>query len=150
MPSFFKKRRRGPAGPNKNEQKVMRARSAENRARAGGLMGQNFPAVKKLTIRLEFTTPQQHLMDSKTLTLGPSDPCDFTAACPGRCGSGSFDFSAKVRSVVEGRQSSGESAGVCREPLYPGAADICGLRLQCRIEASYAPEPAPSEARPAS
>jgi hypothetical protein len=140
MAQFFKpKRRRTAAGPNKNQKKVLRSQEADNMARTVGVMGQRFPSVQKLTIHLDFLTPQQHLLDQQTRVVTPQDVCDFSVPCPGRCGHGSFDLAGKVRSVIESHQSRTESSGTCMEPLYLGSKDVCGSSLRCRMEVSYTP-----------
>jgi hypothetical protein len=138
MPPFFKKRRRGNAGPNKNEKKVRRAQDATRLGDSLGLIQDAFPQVQSLTLQLEFITPENQLMDEETRTLAPTDPCDFSAPCPGRCGGSTpFDFSGKVKAMVNNRQTEGEANGTCQQPLYAGSPDVCGMRLKCSIEASY-------------
>lgn len=135
---FYRKKRRHKPGPSKNEMKVWRGREAERQVRSAGTLRERFPWVQKLTVQLDFFTPQQLLLEKESRMFGPPDPCLFSAPCPGRCGGrGSFDLAAKVQAVVESRQPQGTGAGVCRELLYPGSAEICGFRLQCRIDALY-------------
>jgi hypothetical protein len=139
MPQPFKpRRRRGPAGPNKNEKKVLR----EERSRGGVTLGQMFPTVQKLTVQVDFLTPQEELLDQQTLTFGARDVFGLTLPCQGRCGSGEFDLSGKVRSVVETRQTQAEGRGVCQEPLFNGSKDPCGFHMRCRIDVSYTPSQA--------
>lgn len=141
MPPFFKKRRRGNAGPNKNQKKVMRADSDAKKAGFLGLISERFPHVQTVNLQLDFMTPEQQLLDQESYSLEPTDPCDFTAVCPGRCGGvATFDFSAKVTSILQSRQPVGEASGTCQQPLYAGSPDACGLRLRCKIEAEYLPE----------
>ena len=138
---FFKKRRRSPAGPNKNQKKIMRGQEASRMAHSAGVMGEKFPSVNQLSILLDFMTPQQYLIDQQTRVLTPADPCDLLVPCPGRCaGEGSFDLLGKIKSVVDSRSTHSESSGVCRQPLYPGSPDLCGSHLRCKIEVSYLPE----------
>lgn len=135
---FYKKRRRAPAGPNKNEKKVMRGQADARIARTAGVLGQRFPSLQALTIQLDFITPQQQLMDQQSRAYGPEDVCDFQAACPGRCnGQGSFDLAGKIESTINSRQENAQAAGTCQEPLYPGSPERCGMQLRCRIEAAY-------------
>lgn len=116
----------------------MRGQEAARQERSG-LLRERFPVVQRLSVRLNFSTPQQHALDQETRSFGPADPCDFSATCPGRCGGkGSFDLAAKINAVVEGRQTRAEGSGVCQEPLYAGASDVCGFRLSCVIEVNYA------------
>jgi hypothetical protein len=133
MASFFKPRRRKPSGPNKNQKKVMRGEAASHQ----GLLKDRFPAVERLEVELEFMTPRQELIDQEVRELGPDDPLDVSAPCPGRCGRGSFDVAAKVRSIIEARETQGEATGVCREILFPGSPEACEVRLRCRIRADY-------------
>lgn len=134
MAGYFKKRR-GPSGPSKNELKARRSRDSGPGDTLGGL----FPTVRQLTIRLEFTTPEGHPFGSSSRALGPADPCDLSVPCPGRCGTGSFNLATKVGAVVEAKELLSESSGTCQEPLYAGAASVCGLQLRCRLEAAYLP-----------
>lgn len=140
MSPFF--RRRSRSGPNKNEQKVLRGKEAANRTRLAGLLGQRYPSVERLSVQLDFISPQGHSIDHQTRIFWPSDTCDFSVPCPGRCSGGSYDLAAKIRPVVEGRETLSESSGLCQEPLYGGSPDTCGFRLKCRIEVRYLPQPA--------
>ena len=141
MPPFFKKRRRGNPGPSKNEKKLMRAENASREANALGAIQERFPHVQSVTLQLDFMTPEQQILDQEVRELAASDPCDFTAACPGRCGGvATFDFSAKVTSILQSRQPAGQANGTCQQPLYAGSPDVCGLQLRCKIEADYLPE----------
>lgn len=142
MPGFFKSnRRRTNAGPNKNEKKVLRGQKTERLARSVGLIKERFPSIKSLSVQLEFITPQRDIYERQSRLFGPDDVCDFSAACPGRCGGqGTFDVAAKVRTLVETRQTHTEGTGICREPLYAGSSDVCGFQLHCRVEAVYAAE----------
>jgi len=139
MAQFYKPKRRKAPGPSKNEMKVRRGMEADQMTRSAGVMKDRFPAVQKLSIQLDFLTPQGHLMDQQTRVFTPADACDFAVPCPGRCGRGSFDLAAKVRVVLESRQGRSDSSGTCAETLYPGSKEICGSQLRCRMEAAYTP-----------
>ncbi|HAM36088.1 MAG TPA: hypothetical protein DEB40_11655 [Elusimicrobia bacterium] len=140
MARFFKKKRRN-AGPNKNEEKVQRAADARDRENSGDTLGENFPNVKRLKIQLQFLTVQGQVLEEKTLELNPGDTCSFQASCPGRCGTGSFDFSEAVTNVVNRRQPLAESSAPCKEPIFAGSNEICGCQLKCRMECEYLPAP---------
>ncbi|MDD5656431.1 MAG: hypothetical protein PHF00_04155, partial [Elusimicrobia bacterium] len=99
MARYFKKRRKN-SGPNKNEEKVMRA--AEARSQGG--FASSLPGVLRLRLNMRFLSPQSQLLDEKNLNLGPSDACSFEVACPGRCGSGVFDFSEAAANAARARQ----------------------------------------------
>ncbi|HRY30089.1 MAG TPA: hypothetical protein P5079_08660, partial [Elusimicrobiota bacterium] len=120
MATFFKrKRRRTHTGPNKNEKKVLRGQEADRLVRTAGLMKDRFPSVQRLTVQLDFVTPQQHLLDRQTRVFNPTDVCDFSVSCPGRCGGqGAFDLEAKIKSVIDSRQARAEGSGTCAETLY--------------------------------
>ena len=139
MAGYFKPKRRRSAGPNKNEQKVMRGRSAENQARFAALLKDRFPNVQRLTVELNFFTPQEELYEQQTRAFDAQSKCDLAVPCLGRCGGrGSFDLAAKVKSVVDARQERSDGHGVCREPLYAGATDVCGFKLHAKIQVEYA------------
>ncbi|MFA6318057.1 MAG: hypothetical protein WC943_11610 [Elusimicrobiota bacterium] len=145
--AYFKKRRN--AGPSKNELKVARASEVERRARMGGTLGARFPMVLRLSIRLAITGPQGQLFSEETRSFGPADKCGFEVSCPGRCGGGRFDLDTKLAAVLNARETASESSGVCQNPIYAGASEVCGCRLACKIEASYKPEEPPQPDQPA-
>lgn len=138
MAGYFKKRKAKP-GPNKNEQKVARARGEEDRARMAGTISSKFPAVKSLRAHLTFLDPRQQPLDEKRLDLRPSDAAIFTVDCPGRCGRGVFDLGDKIAEAVGGRKAVSESATKCMETLYAGSPETCGWEVRCRLEIEYLP-----------
>jgi len=140
MARYFKKRRKN-SGPNKNEEKVQRAADARNRESSGGALGVRFPFVKRLKVTLQFFTAQQQLLDEKVLDLKASDPYRFDVACPGRCGTGNFDFSEAVANAVAKRQTLAESGASCRDPLFAGSSETCGCQVKCRMELEHLPLP---------
>lgn len=139
MAGYYKKRR--SAGPSKNEQKVARAQDAKNQLRSGAL-GQRFPRLSRLKMQLVFMNAQQHLLDEKTVTLGPNDAFTFTAACPGRCGQGSFDIGARVELAITKAQPACEATAKCQQHLYAGSTELCGCELRAKMEFEYLPVPA--------
>ncbi|MBI5624268.1 MAG: hypothetical protein HY924_10845 [Elusimicrobia bacterium] len=136
--AYFKKRRN--PGPSKNELKVQRNEEEDRRTRSGDTLARRFPDVQRLSIRLEIRGPQSQLFSEESRVFNPPDRCNFAVACPGRCGGGTFNLEAKLESVLDSRQTASESSGVCQNPIYAGAAEVCGCRLSCKIEASYKPE----------
>src|SRR3989338_553877 len=124
MAGYFKKRR-VTQSPNKNEEKVMRARNAEEQARSGGVLSSIFPPIKLLKIHFTFLDNHQHLLEEKTLVYGPSDTAVFTVSCIGQCGQGSFDFGGKLAEAVNNRQPVSESSAKCPEPLYAASMETC-------------------------
>jgi hypothetical protein len=141
MAQFFK--RRAKPGINKNDQKVQRGKEAVGRGRAAGSLGYRYPLVERLSVTLDFITPQNQSVDQQTRVFGPLDGCEFSVPCPGRCGCGSYDLAAKIKAVIDAGEKASESSGICKEPLYSGSPDICGLKLQCKIEIRYLPQPVP-------
>ncbi|HOW27680.1 MAG TPA: hypothetical protein PK876_04160 [Elusimicrobiota bacterium] len=140
MQPVYKHKKRKAAGPNKNEKKVMREMEAERRIGMAGTLKERYPSVQRLTIQLNFISPQGHLLEQQTRHYGPADACDFSATCLGRCGgTGSFDLESKIKEVISTRRAASDNTGTCQEKLYPGSADCCGSRLQCKIEVSYQP-----------
>lgn len=139
MADYYKKRR--IAGPSKNEQKIQRERENADRVRSAGTLKTRFPTVEHLIVALEFRGPQQQVLGSEVREFRPQDACEFSAACPGQCGVGSFNLEAKIEKVIESREPRSEGAGKCQEPLYAGAASVCGCELKAKIEVRYVPEP---------
>src|SRR5262249_40368522 len=105
MPGFIKKRR-GPSGPNKNEQKVARAESAEGEGKR--IMGQRLHMIKKLKLAIKFLDVRGNMLDEAVRAFTPLDAAKLAADCPGRCGRGKFDFNPVVAGVVEARQNVSE------------------------------------------
>lgn len=137
----FRKKRRGVAGPNKNQKKVLSNLRAARPTSEGETLAGKFPAVESLTLRLDFTTPQRQALDGETKAFGPSDACDFTAPCPGRCGGyGVFDFTPAFTSAIARREASAEAHGTCQQPIFAGSPEGCGMQLACRIAVVYRPE----------
>ena len=143
MAGYFKKRK-GPQGPNKNEEKVLRAQKAESQARLTQALGARFPSLKRLKIQLTLLDHRQNVLEEKTLNLGPLDRPVFTQDCPGRCGHGVFDFGAKMAALAAAATPLYEGAVKCQEPLYAGASETCGCELRCRAELEFAPAEAPA------
>ena len=144
MAGTYRKKRR-TVGPSKNEEKVERAKQVEAMGRASNQLGSRYPAVKVLKVILEFVGAQQQSLGSETRVYNPQDACDFAVACPGLCGVGSFDLAGKISQIIEAREESSASSGVCQERLHAGAGGLCGASLKCRVEVSYkptAPQPA--------
>lgn len=137
MARFFKKRHKAPETP-KNVLKVMR-RQEQGR---GSHLEDLFPTAGLLKIQLKFVSPQGHVVGEETRVFKPESVCDFSAACPGNCGTGQFNLEGKVREVVEGALPSSESSGKCPVPRY-GGTEPCGVELKCRIEATFRAAPAP-------
>ncbi|MBI5209146.1 MAG: hypothetical protein HY927_04140 [Elusimicrobia bacterium] len=145
--AYYKKRRN--TGPSKNDLKVRRNMEAERQTRGGVTLSQRFPNVERLTVKLEILGPQKQLFSKATRAFGPSDRCEFSVPCPGRCGGGSFDLEGKLTAVLTAGQTVTEATGICQQPIYPGASEVCGCQLRCGIEASYLPEPAAAPQAPA-
>lgn len=144
--AFYGKRRK-PAGPSKNEQKLQRAEAEARRVRSAGSLADHFPQVERLIVSLQFLSPQGQVLSEEKRVFLPAEAYNISAPCPGRCGVGNFDLEAKVSNLVETRQPGAEASGVCQEPLYAGSPDVCGTKLQCKIEVVYLPEKSPSESQ---
>jgi hypothetical protein len=131
--AYFKKKRK--AGPSKNELKLARARQADASERAAGTVRSNFPSVSKLGIDLTFLSEHGVVLGHEALSLAADDPTMFEAECPGMCGSGSFDFSAKVEQTVSAAQERAEGSAVCPVTLPSGKQ--CGCQAKVVITAQY-------------
>ena len=124
-------RRRNTKTVNKNEEKALR-----NRRQAGQMLSSAYPGVQRLTLDLEFISPQGDLISQDQVDAGPSDIVDLSAPCPGRCGDGSMDLQGKVEDIVRRHETRSESRGRCARPAF-GTGDPCGTELRARIAVSY-------------
>jgi hypothetical protein len=138
MPGFYRKKRR-KAGPNKNQEKVQRGREAEAEAHAAGTLATRFPAVRGVKIHITVTSPQGVVLDETDDLIGPNDAFQIGADCPGRCGSGSFDFAVLVEQSLTKLEDQGSAETACAEPLYGGGPEACGCIAKCEFEAEFAP-----------
>jgi hypothetical protein len=130
--AFFPKRKR-KAGPSKNEEKVRRARDAEAQTQAAGTLSSRFPALRGLKLRLTFKGAQGQLLQEDDIALKPNDAFEIGADCPGRCGSGHFDFVAAVSDALGRAQDSGAAELSCAETLYGGSPNPCGCLARCEF-----------------
>ena len=143
MPVFFKpRRRRGPAGPNKNEQKVLRRASAEREALSAGTLKDRFPTVDSIGFHFTFITPQQEVYETGSRKISAADAADFFAPCPGRCGGerGSFDLADEIKTAIEARRERAEGRLICQETMNIGTVGTCDFRLEWKATLAYAPE----------
>lgn len=126
MATFFKKRRRGPSGPNKNEKKVLRRRPEAS-------LRDLCPGATRLEIVFHFESPQGDPYEDIARDFSPGDPCDFSAPCPGRCGNGRFDLTDAARGLFQSGGDRAEERLVCREASHNDPATPCDFRLTCEI-----------------
>jgi len=133
MAFFHKKKRK--AGPSKNEEKVRRARDAEAVTQAAGTLSTRFPGMRALKLRLTFKGAQGQLLQEEDIALKPGDAFQISADCPGRCGSGSFDFVSVVADALGRGQDAGTAELACAETLYGGSPNPCGCLARCEFTA---------------
>jgi hypothetical protein len=138
MPGFYRKKRR-KAGPNKNQEKVQRGREADAEASAAGTLATRFPGVRGVKVRITVTSPQGVVLDQSDELIGPNDPFLIEADCPGRCGSGSYDFAELVGQSLTKLEERGAAETACAETLYGGGPEACGCIAKCEYEAEFAP-----------
>lgn len=138
MPGFYRKKKR-KVGPSKNEEKVQRGREAEAEAHAAGTLATRFPGVRGVKIRIIITSPQGVVLDETDDLIGPNDPFIIEADCPGRCGSGNYDFAEHVAQSLTKLEEHGAAEASCAEPLYGGGPENCGCLAKCEFEAEFAP-----------
>ena len=138
MPGFYRKKRR-KAGPNKNQEKVQRGREAEAEAHAAGTLMSRFPSVRGVKVKITITSPQGVVLDETDDLIGPNDAFQIAADCPGRCGSGCFDFAEQVAQSLTNLQEQGSAEVACAEQLYGGGPEACGSIAKCEFEAEFAP-----------
>ena len=137
MPGFYRKKRR-KVGPSKNEEKVRRGQAADAEASAAGSLSSRFPSVRGVRVRITITSPQGVVLDETETLIGPNDPFIIEADCPGRCGSGSYDFSLKVSEALSRLEEEGAAEAACAEQHY-GGSDACGCVARCAFAAEIAP-----------
>lgn len=138
MADFYRKKRR-KAGPNKNQEKVQRGLDAEAQAHAAGTLSSRFPTARALKVRIAITSPQNVVLEQSDRRIGPNDPFQLRVDCPGRCGSGSFDFAELVGQCLARAEARGLVQTACVQPLYGGGPEACGCAAKCEFEAELAP-----------
>ena len=137
MPGFYRKKRR-KAGPSKNDEKVQRGRQAEAEAHAAGTVSSRFPALRGIKVRIAVISPQGVTLEENEDLLGPNDPFQIDIDCPGRCGSGSFDFAPAVADALSRGDEQGALEIPCGETLYGGGPEACGCVAKCEFAAEFA------------
>lgn len=138
MAEFYRKKRR-KVGPSKNDEKVQRGLDAEAETRAAGTLSSRFPGVRGVKVRIIVTSPQGVVLEENDDLIGPNDPFVIAADCPGRCGSGSYDFAELVSAALARVEEHGAVQLACAEPLYGGGPDNCGCVAKCEYEAQFSP-----------
>lgn len=138
MPGFYRKKRR-KVGPSKNEEKVRRGQSADAQATAAGSLSSRFPSVRGVRARVTITSLQGVVLDETETIIGPNDPFLIEADCPGRCGSGSYDFAPQVAESLGRLEEDGQFEAVCQEPHYGGGNEACGCVAKCVFAAETSP-----------
>ena len=134
MPGFYRKKKR-KVGPSKNEQKVQRGRMAEAEASAAGTLASRVPGARGLKIKISVASPQGVVLEEAEDAFGPEDAFQIEADCPGRCGSGSYDFAEGIVAALLARQVKGSIQTACVEPLYGGGPENCACIATCAFEA---------------
>lgn len=128
----FKKRRHQKT-INKNDAKVRRAQAVLDRPAMSAL----YSDVDRLSVQLDFYSPEGHILLQQNRQFQPSDIVDFEAPCPGRCGNGRTDLEGKLRSMIERRETESQARAKCPETIIAGEQDVCGTELRCQIRISY-------------
>lgn len=128
----FKKKRRQKT-INKNDEKVRRLQAIQDRPAMSVL----YSEVERLSVQMDFYSPQGHLLLQQTREFNPSDTIDFAAPCPGRCGDGRMDLEGKLVSMIQRHETSSQSRAQCGQTFTAGSSDLCGCELRCNIDISY-------------
>lgn len=137
MPGFYRKKKR-KVGPSKNEEKVRRGQAADAEASSAGSLSSRFPSVRGVRASITITSIQGVVLDETETIIGPGDPFIIAADCPGRCGSGSYDFAPHIGEALSRLEETGAAEAVCAMPRY-GANEPCGCVARCRFAAEIAP-----------
>ena len=138
MPGFYRKKRR-KIGPSKNEEKVRRGQAAEAEVHAAGTLSTRFPSVRGVRVKITITSPQGVVLDETETLIGPHDPFQVEADCPGRCGSGHFDFAPQGGEALTRLEEEGAAETVCAEPHYGGGSEVCSCTARLAFAAELAP-----------
>ncbi len=138
MPGFYRKKRR-KTGPSKNDEKVARGREALAESQSAGTLSSRFPTVRAIKFRIAVVSPQGVTLDETEDQLGADDAFIVEADCPGRCGSGSYDFSEIVAASVSKLEDHGTAQIACAEPLYGGGPESCGCIAKLEFQTEFAP-----------
>lgn len=138
MPGFYRKKRR-KVGPSKNEEKVRRGMAADQQATTAGSLSSRFPSVRGVRARITINSLQGVTLDETETVIGPNDPFIIEADCPGRCGSGSYDFAVQVSEALSRLEEEGTYEATCLEPHYGGGSDACGCVARCTFAAEITP-----------
>lgn len=144
MARYFKKRR--PPAENKNEMKVQRRQDEDRR---GTMLGQMYPNVGRLKVRLAFVTPRGEPAGEETRVIGQRDEANLSASCPGPCGVGTFNLGAKLASMVEAGETAADSSAKCQAERYGSVGEPCGYELRCHIDVEYSAQPEPKQSETA-
>ncbi len=134
-------RRRKP-GPSKNEKKVQRRGEADQTS--GAPLGRVFPALSRLSIRLVLTDARGAAVKEESLDFGPGDVCNLAFACPGVCGVGKFNLTARIERAVTEGETRFEASAPCGSPRYGTVNEPCGSTIKCTVELSLSGTPAAS------
>lgn len=132
-------RRRKP-GPSKNEKKVQRRGETDQTAAAP--LERVFPALSRLSIKLVFTDARGAAVKEESLDLGPGDACSLAFACPGVCGVGKFNLTARIERAVLEREVAFEATAPCGSPRYGTVNEPCGSTIKCTVNLTLSGTPA--------
>jgi hypothetical protein len=133
MADFYPKKKR-KKGPSKNDEKLQRAQSAADDARAAGTLVANFPGVAGLKVSISIKGAQGQLLEEKTLNIGANDPFLVATDCPGACGSGKFEFADYVAEALTQGRLAGKVDLPCGMPSYGGGS---GGTCACVASAAF-------------
>jgi len=133
------KKRRPMKSISKNQVRLNRREAEERMANSAGSLLTRFPFVKNLEIQLDFTGTRGELLDSEHRIFQAGDLLNFSVNCPGRCGNGRIEMETVVLQMFQNHENSRDISGRCRELLYPGSSETCGVEIRGTMVAQYAP-----------
>ncbi len=135
MAEFYKKKKR-KVGPSKNDEKLQRAQSAADDARAAGTLSMNFPGIAALKASLSIKGAQGQILEERVINIGAQDPFMIENDCPGACGSGKYYFGDVIAEALASDRLSGRSDQPCGMPSYGGGGGAtCACVATCVFEA---------------
>jgi hypothetical protein len=123
------------------ERQGRREQLRRNRARALALR-EVFPAVQQLRLELLFRGPGSTTPAMQSHTLHTAARAFFEFPCPYADCDGQFDLSPAVKGALAdaAHRATGELECSGKRAVRIGASELCGLRLNYTVTATFQPE----------
>ncbi|MBK8575423.1 MAG: hypothetical protein IPN90_07035 [Elusimicrobia bacterium] len=95
-----------------------------------------------ISLQFKFITPQQEVYEEGGRKISATDPADFSAPCPGRCGGerGSFDLTEEMKTAIDSGKERVEGRLICQETMNISTVGACDFRLEWKGTITYVAE----------